>query len=287
MIRLQPPPLIIFLTILLLSLVNTSPTSAQNSGVLILAHGGSQQWNDAVIEAAEPLKKEYQIEFAFGMANYVTMHNGIKTLAEQGVDSIAVVQLFISSYSPIIRQNRYLLGKRDSVPNPMMPMMHHINEYKQMMGIEEDTASGDGHGHHRFYMPEDLPQLPLEAHVSLAPPLDDHPVVANILSKRIQELSTNPANETVLVVAHGPNSEEDNAKWIATMESLAQKIQKTQQKKGTPYKQIFATTVRDDASDAIFNQAKANLRAMVRQAGQLGRSSWCRCFSPPADASRP
>lgn len=255
--------------LLLLIFAHPSFTFSQDTGILVLAHGGSEEWNQAVIEAAEPLKKGYAVEVAFGMANYVTMHHAIKKLEKQGVDRIAVAQLFISSYSPIIRQNRYLLGKRNSVPDPMMPLMHHINEYKKMMGIKPDSSDHTSGGH-RFYMPQNLPQISTDVEIALAPPLDDHPVVAQILHERIQELSTNPSNETVLLAAHGPNAEADNKKWIATMESLSRKIQAIQQKNGEPYKQIFALTVRDDASDAIFNQAKAHLRALVRQAGQFG-----------------
>ncbi|SHE60895.1 Sirohydrochlorin ferrochelatase [Fodinibius roseus] len=258
-----------FLVLTLLLFFQISAVSSQDTGVLVLAHGGSEEWNEAVIEAAEPLKKDHKVEVAFGMANYVTMHNGIKKLEKQDVSRIAVVQLFISSYSPIIRQNRYLLGKRDSLPERPMPLMHHIDEYKEMMNIEDDSA-GHSSGDHRFYMPENLQPIPTEAEITLAPALDDHPVVAEILNKRIRELSTDPAHETVLLVAHGPNAEDDNEKWIDTMESLSQKIQSAQKEDGTPYKQIFATTVRDDASDEIFNQAKANLRALVRQAGQFG-----------------
>lgn len=259
-----------FLTLALLLFFQVSAVSSQDTGVLVLAHGGSEEWNEAVIEAAKPLEKDHKVEVAFGMANYVTMHNGIKKLEEEDVSRIAVVQLFISSYSPIIRQNRYLLGKRDSLPERPMPLMHHIDEYKEMHGIEEDASSDTSKSRHRFYMPENLRPIPTKAEIALAPALDDHPVVAQILNERIGELSSDPANETVLLVAHGPNSEDDNEKWIDTMESLSQKIQSAQEEDGSPYKQIFATTVRDDASDEIFNQAKANLRALVRQSSQFG-----------------
>ncbi|SMO96538.1 sirohydrochlorin chelatase [Gracilimonas mengyeensis] len=268
--KLQTRNLTHILTSLLLVLCAVSTTAAQDTGVLILAHGGSEEWNDLIHEAAEPLKANHKVEVAFGMANYVSMHHGLKALEEQGVSKIAVVQLFISSYSPIIEQNAYLLGKRDSLPETPMPLMHHVDEYKEMMGIEEEETAGHHGGGHRFYMPKNLQPIPLEAEVVLTPALDDHPVVAEILNKRIQELSSDPANETVLMVAHGPNSEENNKKWIDTMESLSQKIQSTQADNGTPYKQIFALTVRDDAPEPVFEQAKANLRTLVRQAGQNG-----------------
>ncbi len=244
---------------------------AQDTGVLILAHGGSEEWNDAVIEAAEPLKEKYKVEVAFGMANYVSMYHGIKALEKQKVSTIAVVPLFISSHSLIIRQTEYLLGKRDTLDERPMPLMHHADEYKKMMGIEDNSGhSSHSSGGHHFYTPENLQPLPVKADVAIGPALDDHPVVADILSRRIQELSSNPANETVLLVAHGPNEESDNRGWVRTMESLSKKIQTLQEEKGDPYKQIFSLTVRDDAPEPIFEQAKAHLRTLVRQAGQNG-----------------
>lgn len=258
---------------ILITLFTFSLSTAQDTGVLILAHGGSEEWNNLVHEAAEPLKEHHKVEVAFGMANYVSLHHGLNALEEQGASRIAVVQLFISSYSPIIEQNEYLLGKRDSLPEHPMPLMHHIAEYKEMMGIE-DAGDHNGHssggGHHQFYMPENLQPIPTNAKVSLTPALDDHPVVAEILHKRILELSTDPANETVLLVAHGPNNEDNNQKWVETLESLSQQIQSTQKEEGTPYKQIFSLTVRDDAPEPIFEQAKAQLRTLVKQAGQNG-----------------
>lgn len=255
---------------LLLFLISFS-VQAQDKGVIVLAHGGSEKWDQAIIEAAEPLKEKYEVEVAFGMANYVSMYNAVKTLEEQGIAEIAVVQLFISSYSPIIRQNEYLLGKRDSLADGPMPIMHHVEKYKKMMGIDTEANTHSAHSSgHRFFIPKNLQPIPTDADITITGPLDDHPVVADILHRRIMELSTDPSNETILLVAHGPNREEDNKKWINTMESLTKKIQQLQQQEGVPYKQIFSLTVRDDAPDAIFNQAKAHLRTLVRQAGQNG-----------------
>src|SRR3972149_249063 len=82
-------------------------------GVLVLAHGGNETWNQAVKGAATPLQEEYPVEVAYGMANPTTMQAEIDKLESLGVNKIVVVPLFISSYSFIIRQNEYLFKKRD------------------------------------------------------------------------------------------------------------------------------------------------------------------------------
>lgn len=240
---------------------------AQKTGVMIMAHGGSQQWNSLVADAAGPLMKKYPVSIAWGMGDPLTLQKSINELEAKGVTEIIAVPLFISSYSMVIRQTEYLLGKRDKLADPPMPSMDHSGGQHQMSG-----PAGGGMNHHQGHMsaePE-LKPLNIKAKLIMTPALDDNDVVAQILLDRVRELSVNPATETVVLVAHGPNGEDDNEKWIATLESLSQKIQKFETKKDVNFKQIFGVTVRDDANKDIFNQAREQLRALVRQAGHFG-----------------
>ncbi len=237
---------------------------AQDTGVLIMAHGGSEEWNRQVKEAAQPLEDRYNVDFAWGMANAVTLQKAINRLEKEGASKIVAIPLFISSYSPIIRQTEYLFGMRDSLADRPMPLMHHTEEYVEMTGAEVDSSDYM----RGMLMPPNLQPLNINAEITMTKPLDDHEVVAQILLQRIEKLSQNPANETVLLAAHGPNSQSDNEKWVATMESLIGKIRDLQKSRNEPaFKQIFGVTVRDDASEAVFNQAKAQLRMLVRQSG--------------------
>ncbi len=259
--------------------------STQKIGILILAYGGGTTWNKTLQQAVEPIKKTHPVEIAFGMANYVTIFNAIQTLEKKQLNKIVVIQLFISSHSPLIEQNEYLLGKRSDLPTGPMPMMQHIEEYKSLMGIEVDDAespnSHNSHGHYKMYMPEHLQPIPHTAEIILTPALDDHPWVAQILHERIQELSSNPAEETIILVAHGPISEDYNRKWIKTMESLSQKIQQKQKISGPAYKQIFCLTVRDDAPKPVYEQATSHLRAITRQAGAESKAIVIPLFLSP------
>lgn len=256
------------LTLLMLLFSYQPPAAAQSqeTGVLIMAHGGSDEWNQHVKDAADPLEEKYPVEFAWGMANYVTLQQGINRLEDKGVTEIIAIPLFISSYSPIIRQNEYLFGIRDSLADRAMPLMHHTKEYVEMTGAEVDSSDYM----HGMLMPPNLQPLEINADVTMTSALDDHDVVAQILHDRVSALSNNPSDETVILAAHGPGQENDNVKWIENMESLSRKIQKIQEEQGKGFKQIFALTVRDDAEERIFNQAKQQLRAMVRQANQFG-----------------
>ncbi|HLR31977.1 MAG TPA: CbiX/SirB N-terminal domain-containing protein, partial [Fodinibius sp.] len=187
-----------FLGLFIMSLITIPQLSqAQSTGVLIMAHGGSEEWNQHVKDAAAPLEEQYAVEFAWGMANYVTLQKGINRLEEKDVTEIIAVPLFISSHSLIIRQNRYLFGMRDSQPDRTMPLMHHSEEYIEMTGAEVDSSDYM----HGMLMPPNLQQLDINANITMTAALDDHKVVAQILRDRISALSNNPSNETVILAA--------------------------------------------------------------------------------------
>lgn len=256
------------LLVLIIFAFGSFSANAQKVGVMIMAHGGSQQWNNLVMDAAQPLTKQYVVSYAWGMGDPITLQKSINELESKGVTKIIAIPLFISSHSMVIRQTEFLLGLRQELADPPMPSMDHSGgSHHQMGGMDESNMNmHQGHGS----KDAELKPLKIKAQLIVTPALDDNDVVADILRDRIAALSTNPSKETVVLVAHGPNSEEDNQKWIANMESLSRKIEKIQDIRGEPFKQIFAVTVRDDANKEIFNQAREQLRALVRQAGQFG-----------------
>lgn len=245
----------------------TDPKNSSRVGILIMAHGGGTTWNNMVKEAAKPLTETYPVEYAWGMANFVSLQKAVKNLEEKSVDQIIVIPLFISKHSPILRQAEFLLGVRDELADQPMPVMHYTDEFKEISGIELD----DSHFMHNMIFPPTLKQIEIHTPVQFTDALDDHPIVADILRRRILSLSEDPANETVVLAAHGPNGEEDNTGWVQSMESLAAQVQQKQSDEGLPvFRNILALTVRDDAPEAIHEQARQYLRAVVRQGNISG-----------------
>lgn len=257
----------------------------QSVGVMILAHGAGEQWNQQVLDATKPVAAKYPTEVAFGMALPSAMQAAVDKLEAAGVTKIVVVPLFISSHSFIIRQSEYLMGVREKLADPPMVMDHGTGGGHGSMnhGAPAQAGGHGGHGSapassghdmhgsgHGQAAEATLAKLKVRAEVRFARPLDDNPLVAQILAQRIEALSTNPANETVILVGHGPNPEEDNKNWVRDMESLASQIHKLQEKSGKVSRMIMATTVRDDADPDMYNQAKENLRSLVRQASNQG-----------------
>lgn len=264
-------------TLVLLLFVSSAFAQQSKVGVMILAHGGSHQWNQMIEEGTADIKAKYPTEIAFGMALPRTMQEAIDKLEHQGVDKIVVVPLFISSHSFIIRQSEYLLGLRDVLADPPLVMDHSMDaaahapaEGHQMGGHSMGHAPASHANHSMPAQQNQLEQLKTKSKIVFTRPLDDHPLVAEIIHSRIKELSKQPSNEMVIIVGHGPNPEEDNKKWIADMESISDQVRAMQKKSGAVSKMILTLTVRDDADAEIYNQAKENLRNLVKQGSKQG-----------------
>src|SRR5690606_29406949 len=122
---------------------------------------------------------------------------------------------------------------------------------------------GDHAGHNMTEDPSFDPLTPVESKVpiKMAAALDAHPIVAEILLSRALEISKDPANEVVILVAHGPVSDEENQLWLNNMAKLADEI-----KAESKFARIDYLTVRDDAPKEIRDRATAELRDTVQKA---------------------
>lgn len=268
----------LLLTLFLLNFFHLTIFAQNKIGVLVLAHGGNENWNKTINKTIEPLKKNYAVEVAFGMADPNTMQAGIDKLESKGVDKIVVVPLFISSFSPIIRQTEYLLGLRKELADEPMIMDHSSMNHSNIHN-SENTSEGTNETHaehntnhtiHHQNQKTELQPLNFKAKIFLTKALDDHPLVTKIIVDRIKELSKSPKNETVILVAHGPNDENDNKNWVKAMENIAGHLRE-QFNGEAGFRNIFCFTVRDDAPKEIYETAKENLRSLVRQASKDGK----------------
>jgi hypothetical protein len=101
----------------------------------------------------------------------------------------------------------------------------------------------------------------------MTPALNDHPLVAEILASRARSISRTPAGEAVVVVAHGPNDDDDNRRWLADMASLVGRLRRAEE----GFAAIEYLTLRDDAPKPVRDAATAELRAVVTRHISDGR----------------
>lgn len=229
---------------------------AGRSGVLLLAHGGSPEWNERVASVAATVDPHHPVEVAMGMASRGTIEAAVHRLAARGVTDIVAVPLFVSSWSSVIRSTEYLLGLRPDAPADLalFAKMHH-------------GAHGEhGAGGHCAPPCDPTSPVPMPLPVRMTPALNRHPLVGGILADRAREISTAPEQEAVVLVAHGPVPDDDNSRWLADMAELAGHV-----RRAAPFAAVHALTVRDDADAALKQQATEQLRAVVTAESSRGR----------------
>jgi len=219
-------------------------------GVLVMAHGGGPQWNQEVLAAVEPLKDDYNVAVAFGMADAASMQESVSQLEARGAGRIGVVRLFISGES-FKERTEQILGVIPGAPA------------KSANAADAHAGHGEGHGgHHRM----EFWKLDTQASFVLSEQgLVEAPEMGAVLATRAQALSKDPAREDVLVIAHGPGDDAENERWLKHLDARAEVV-----RKALPFHAVRVDTLREDWPDKRV-EAEKRIRAFVEQAAREGR----------------
>ena len=204
-------------------------------GVLVVAHGSTAEWN-ANVEAAVTIIRQHTPSIAaylMGKENR-TPQAAYDELVAAGVQRIVIVPLLVSSYSSHYEQVRFLGHLRDDYPG---------SEWMQLTQL---------HG-------------PAEV-VGVTPALDAHPILAEILADRARALSRDPSQESLVIVAHGPNGAANADRWMSAIRQLGVQIRSL-----VPFKELDVRLLRDDAPKPVKDQALAELRHSVASRAESGR----------------
>lgn len=198
------------------------PVDRGDFGVLLMAHGGSDEWNQGVLDAVQPLRGRYPIEVAFGMADAASIQEAVQALEARGIMDIAVVRLFVSGESWYERTEQ-ILGIRSGAPmRPAAASMTH------------EAA----HGEHRM----EFWKIQTDASFALSKEgLSDAEGMGEVLADRARALSRDPRREDVLILAHGPGDDRENERWIASIRARAESI-----RANAPFRRVEVETLRED-----------------------------------------
>lgn len=210
------------------------PVRKDQVGVVIMPHGATQPYNDAIEKAVEPLKKDYKVEMAYGMADPITIENAVLKLEKQGAKRIVFVRMYSMS-GQFKDKTDYILGLRNDLPNGwqgQVPSQVRTSvAFNTFGGYEEDVLT------------------------------------AEILLDRIKEVSQDPEKETVILLAHG--SEEDHADqaWRDAMKTNIDWIKK---QVSSPFKKITGMTLREDWPEKR-TTALDEIRKVIEEGNESGK----------------
>jgi hypothetical protein len=222
----------------------TAQEAHDDFGVLVMAHGGDKTWNGEVEAALAPLRAEYPLEIAFGMADAKSLQDAAARLEAKNVDRIAVVRLFISGESWYERTEQ-ILGLKPGAPAKPRDV----------------AAPADGHGGHSMA----FWRLETDATFALSRDgLMQADAMGGVLVERARGLSRDPRREDVLIFAHGPEDDGENARWIAQIDARADAV-----RQALPFRNVQVETLREDWPDKR-EAAQARIRAFVARAQRDG-----------------
>jgi hypothetical protein len=223
-------------------------------GVLVMAHGGDEDWNRDVEAVAAPLRSNFPTEIAFGMAVPSAIEEAVTRLEEQGVRDIAVVRMFVSGES-FLPATEYIFGLRDTPPAAAHGQPDHDAGH-------EHGDHGDAHGGHSMEPPRRIQSR--STFVLSRDGVGRSPLIDDILMERVRALSDNPRSESVLILAHGPGDDAENERWIEAMERRVEKI-----RRAAPFREVRCETLREDWPEKRAT-AEQKIRSFVEQANREG-----------------
>ena len=222
--------------------------AGERFGVLVMAHGGIDTWEREVDAALEPLREEFPLQIAYGMADATSLQRGVEALEAQGVARIGVVRLFISGESWYERTQQIFGLAPGAPPRP-------------------STGDADAHAGHGAHGGHGMAFWRVDSDASFAISKDglaDAPEMGAVLSERARALSRDPAREDVLILAHGPGDDAENARWLRKIGARADAV-----RQALPFRRVQVMTLREDWPEKR-EEAEAQVRAFVQRAGGEG-----------------
>ena len=211
------------------------PISINNPiGVVVMPHGATKPYNDAIEKTIEPLKKKYQVEMAYGMGDSISLQNAISNLEGKGIKRIVFVRMYPSS-DQFKEKTDYILGLDSRVP-------------EQWDGL----------------IPS---QVRTSAIINTFGGYEEDSLIAGIFLDRIKEVSKNPTEETIILLAHGGKNEQAEKLRNEKMDSHISWIQK---QSNPPFKKIIGMTLREDWPDKRAKAVK-EIKKVVKEGNSSGK----------------
>jgi sirohydrochlorin cobaltochelatase len=202
------------------------------TAVLVLIHGFGETGDRVMTEAVQPMATIFPAAMSAGMSMMGSDHiqQSIDDLTAAGAKTIIVVPMASSRRNSLIYQWQYIFGLRE---------------------------------HGAYY---DVPRVQTDERVILADPPAGHPLITQIVLDHALEMSTDPENEVVFIIAHGPVYEKENQEQLAAMAVQARRIQEL-----GGFSSVEGVTLQDDAAPEVRAGNVAALRKKIEAATAAGK----------------
>ena len=208
-----------------------SNTGSKNHGVLIMAHGYGPGGDLDLFNSAQSVGMIYQTTLSMGMSMMTSSHVicSVNEMVHNNVDKIFVVPVSSTAHNTLVRQWNYIFS------------------------LEENYAYAD------------VEQINNEKIVMLEPISDDL-YAKKIILEYTNEISSDPSNEVLIIIAHGPIDQADNEIELDLMNNIGDYI-----KQHTSIKTVKAFTLQDDAPKEIRDRNLENIKSFMKSSKDEGK----------------
>jgi hypothetical protein len=203
-------------------------------GVLILAHGVGQQSDRLMKQSLEPMSKSRPLTIGFGMSMMGSAHlqAAVDDLVAHGAKTIVLLdQGTTTPYNSLTRHWRYIFG------------MHTEASYLDVPKIKAPGVRFLWAGH-----------------------FDDSPIITDIIHDNARSVSKKPAEEVVILVAHGPEDTKDNGPDLKILQTHVDRLKAKRE-----FVDVKVINLQDDAIKPIRESNVRKLRSWVKQADAQGK----------------
>lgn len=212
-----------------------SPVQPGEIGVVLMPHGSDKPWNDTVERTIEPLKVRYQVEIAYGMADYSSIQEAVSRLEAKGIKHVIFGRMYA-----------------------LLESMRAESDY--ILGLTQEFA---GHNHHKA----DYRQLCTSIIFTSFGGYEEDPEIASALLHRVEEMSHDPADETILLLSHGSGDDQVNERWLSLMLRNAGYMERLSKKR---FKSIKVASLREDWPDKM-EVSLQEIKKIIEDGNRHGR----------------
>jgi hypothetical protein len=204
----------------------------QETGALLLAHGYGEEGDLDFHNSMTDISSHHITTLSLGMSMMTSKHIecALLDIRQKGAKKIYIVPISSTSHNTLVQQWEYIFGLRND---------HAYTKVKSLQ--TEDVVFLD--------------------------PISDHNIAKKIVLDYAQEISTNPKNEIVVIIAHGPVGETDNELELELMENLASYVLE----KGN-FNAVRPFTLQDDAPKEIRSRNVKQIKEFIKNASLDGKN---------------
>lgn len=207
----------------------------KNYGVLVIAHGTKNKHAKTLIEnTVQDVQTPFPKTIAYlEFDEELTISSGISLLENIGVNKIIIIPLFVSSGST------------------------HLDEIKYMLGLDYSTNHPD------------IQQISKNTPILWCSPMDDDPILYELIFEQLSSLSSNSSEENLLLIAHGSEKAHNNLIWKQLLEKIKQKIEHHYSFAAISYATLHPDNVTFVAESLLQNGKKLIVIPLVMSQGYL------------------